>query len=480
MGQLLFNGVFWFSLLPYAWVVGNAWRSFSGLSLVYITTGIVFNSLVLASVHGLATRLILTRAAATRGGLLIAAGVGTLFVTVSFAYSFLVFMPWNQATKVACLPLVGVAAFLGLTFERASRALKTALLLAIVIACVQSLSQRLSTSLPRAVTEKKQPIPATKPANIYLLMFDAMSGADYYTMTFGRAPPWRAVLHQEGFREAFNARSSRPYSMQSVIDILQGRQMWWSTFGETPNEELSSLTIDSASPGINEAHGAGYRVAFLYQNNYFGNLHPLQNLDAYEPQRSVGFCSLAPIRVGLHLCRGTHRFAEQLTGQENEVAAHQKITSDFIKKAAADSRAWIVWSYIALPEHTGLTYRDYVATDKSEFIEAHTRNSQHATALMQEYLSTIHLLDPGAIIVIFGDHGLLRSRGWRSDPKVAALFPAGLRDVDERGIGLFVKPANFCDDRIGNAYQLERLLTDLMACVGTSKKEATTPKDRQT
>lgn len=470
--RLVSARVFWFCLLPYAWVVANAWRTFSGLSLAYISAGIAINSLVLASICGVTTWLVCRRAPVTGTRRWIPAAIAALCVTVSFAYSFLVFMQWNQVTKLACLPLVALAAFLGLTFDRASRAILTALILAIAMAAVQSSTHRRAPPPPRSAITAPTQSHGAKPPNIYLLMFDAMSETDYYSATFGRSPPWQAVLAHEGFRESVNARSSRPYSMQSVIDVLQERQMPWSAFGDSPIEESASLTIDSPSTGVDKAHAAGYKVAFLYQNNYFGTLHPLQNLDAYEPQRSIGFCSLAPIRVGLHLCRGTQKVAQRLTGQEDEVQAHHHVTNTFIKKAASDSSAWIVWSYIALPEHTNLTYRDYLAADKAEFIDTHLRNSQHATVMMQDYLATIGSLDPNAIVVIFGDHGILRSRGWRADPKAEALFPARLKEVDERGIALFTKPASFCADRIGNAYQLEKLLTDLMSCVDTSKPRA--------
>jgi hypothetical protein len=472
MVRLVSTRVFWFCLLPYAWVVGNAWRTFSGLSLVYISAGIAINSLVLACICGLTTWSLCRRASPAGIKQSLPAVVGALCVTFSFAYSFLVFMQWSQVTKLACLPLVAVAALLGLTFDRVSRAIQTALLLAITLAFVQSSMQRRAAPPPRSAIATPAPAPGAKPPNIYLLMFDAMSEADYYSATFGRAPPWQVVLAQEGFRESANARSSRPYSMQSIVDVLQERQMPWSAFGDSPIEESASLTIDSQSTGIDKAHAAGYKVAFLYQNNYFGTLHPLQHLDAYEPQRSIGFCSLAPIRVGLHLCRGTQELAQRLTGQEDEVTAHHRVTSDFIRKTASHSSAWILWSYIALPEHTSLTYRDYADADKAEFIDTHLRNSQRATMMMQDYLATIKALDPNAIVVIFGDHGILRSRGWRADPKAEALFPATLKEVDERGIGLFVKPGSFCADRIGNAYQLEKLLTDLMACVAVTKTEA--------
>jgi len=265
--------------------------------------------------------------------------------------------------------------------------------------------------------------------------------------------------------------------MQSVIDVLQERPMPWSEFGDTPNKESADLTIDSPSAGIARAHRAGYRVAFLYQNNYFGALHPIRNLDAYEPERSVGLCSLAPIRVGLHLCRGTQELIGKWTGQEDEVVAHHRATKNFILKAARDTSAWIVWSYIAAPEHTSLTYRDYIAADKAEFTNTHRQKSRQTTEMIEAYLALIKAHDPGAVVVIFGDHGMHRSRGWSSDAQVRELFPPGSKELDERGIGFFMKPAGFCANRIGDSYRLERLLTDLMACVAEYPPE--TPGARQ-
>ena len=472
MSKLTPIRIFLLCLMPYVWVVGNSWRNFTGLSLAYISIGIAANSLLLAIAY-LAVSAIFRRTPDSRGKLAGLAATGALLVSISFAYSFLVFMQWNQATKIGCLPAIALVVYFALRSDRLANGLLGILFAATVLAFIQTSANTHTNVQASAHSSRvdqsensRQYIQqkAGRPPNIYLLMFDAMSESNYYAQTIGAPPPWQAALLREGFRESTQARSSRPYSMQSVIDVLQERPLSWSAYGEDPIRESAELTIDSPASGITKAHALGYKVAFLYQNNYFGMLHPLQNLDAYEPQHPVGLCSLAPIRVGLHLCQGTQHLVERWMGLRDEVTAHHEATSAFIRKVAQDDSAWIMWSYIAVPEHTSLTYREYVPSDKAEFLETHRRKSLEAVAIMESYLREISARDPSAVIVVFGDHGIIRSRGWSSDSKVQALFSPDQKAVDERGIGLFIKPADFCADRIKSGYKLEKLLTDLTVC----------------
>ncbi|HEY1395730.1 hypothetical protein [Roseateles sp.] len=456
---------FWLCFLPYGWVAANAWSTFTGYTLSYISGGVALNSALLALACGLAAacapRLIHRHKVAQA----VLATLAAVLITVSFAYSFLVFMQWGRTQKLATLPVVLVIGWIAMWDRQAFRAVVAGLAAAIAVALAQNaLPSRTQPSSQAAAPATPIAPSAGQEPNIYLLMFDAMSSSSHYRESFGVAPPWQEALKVKGFRELPGAMSSRPYSMQSVIDVLQGRPMPWSEFGTTPDGETLGLTIDSRSAAIDRAHAAGYRVAFLYQNNYFGRLHPLRHLDAYLPERSVGVCSLAPNRVGFHLCRGTDVWVERLFGETNEVEAHHLETRRFIERVIDERRPWITWSYIAVPEHTSLTYREYSEADRAEFQEEHRVNSARALAIMEDYLQLIRERDPRAVVVVFGDHGLIQSRGWDSDAKVHDLFSADQKTKDERSIGLFVSPAGFCDSRLRDDYSLEHLLTDLIAC----------------
>lgn len=458
-------------LLPYAWVVANAWRTFSGYSLFYISLGILLNSAFLAILF-LATESGLIRVESLRSRIrLVLWPLAAFFVTGSFVYNFLVFMPWSQVHKLASLPLVFALALTAMFSRRAFRAITFGLCLAILIAAVQT-SMRNSAIPADAARDGHAALQldvAKNRPNIYLLMFDAMSGSAHYIRTQGDVPPWRRFLADRGFREVTGALSSRPYSVQSVIDILQERPMIWHDFGESPALESAGMSIDSPSPGVDHAHQLGYRVAFLYQNNYFGRLHPLRNLDAYQPERSIGLCSLAPTRVGMHLCRGTNTVVERLIGADDEVHAHRDETLRFMDHVIRGGHPWIVWSYIAVPEHTSLTYREYLQDDRDEFNADHRANSHRTVEIMHAYLDLIRARDPNAIVVVFGDHGLIRSRGWETDAKVRELFPRDLRTQDERSIGLFIHPADFCTDKLREGYALQNLLADLLQCTNLAR-----------
>ncbi|TXI83684.1 MAG: hypothetical protein E6Q40_10645 [Cupriavidus sp.] len=458
---------FWLCLLPYGWVVANAWSTFTGYTLGYISSGIVLNSALMAVSSGAVAVCAWRLMPRHRATLSIIALVAAAFILISFAYNFLVFIQWSRPQKLVTLPIVLIIGWFAISNSRAFLAVVAGLAAAISVALIQStLHARSSTAADIANNTRATPIAPSggDEPNIYLLMFDAMSGSTYYQESFGVAPPWQTPLMANGFRELRNAMSSRPYSMQSIIDVLQERQMPWSEFGTSPDTETLGLTIDSQSAAIDRAHAAGYRVAFLYQNNYFGRLHPLRQLDAYLPERSVGVCSLAPNRVGLHLCRGTNVWIERLFGEANEVESHHQETLRFIERVNDEHRPWITWSYIAVPEHTSLTYREYSAADRAEFQEEHRANSSRALTIMADYLRVIRERDPRAVIVIFGDHGIIRSRGWDTDSKVRALFAPDEKALDERSIGLFVSPSDFCSDRLRDGYKLERLLADLLSC----------------
>lgn len=337
--QTIAGRTFSLCVLPYSWVAANSWHTFTGYSRFYISAGVVLNSLLLTAttvIAAVTARHVPSFPVAARRLVWLGAAV---LITISFVYNFLVFMPWAQAYKLATLPIVLALALAAVVSARAFKAIAAGLAIAVLLAIAQATLLGTGAGKSRSPAPATSQVPAPAPLtttrklpNIYLLMFDAMTSSAHYQSTFGNAPPWQQYLISQNLREVPGALSSRPYSIQSVIDILQERPMPWSEFGESPALESANLSIDSRSPAVDRAHALGYRVGFLYQNNYFGQLHPLSHLDAYLPERSIGLCSLTPIRVGFHLCRGTNAWVERLLGETNEILAHQQETRRFMER----------------------------------------------------------------------------------------------------------------------------------------------------
>jgi len=170
-------------VLPYLWVAANSWHTFTGYSLLYISTGVVLNSVLLAATTAIAssTARHVPRFAVTVHRL-VWLSAATL-ITVSFVYNFLVFMRWNQGYKLAVLPIVFGLALAATGHARAFRAITTGLWVAVLLAGTQTVVRAIEASpsnqlklVPPHALEQGQ----RSQRNIYLLMFDAMSESSYF------------------------------------------------------------------------------------------------------------------------------------------------------------------------------------------------------------------------------------------------------------------------------------------------------------
>jgi hypothetical protein len=84
--------------------------------------------------------------------------------------------------------------------------------------------------------------------------------------------------------------------------------------------------------------------------------------------------------------------------------------------------------------------------------------------LMKEIVGHIRKHDPDAIMLIFGDHGALLTRGME-EGESNAVYTAEDVVLDRYGVTFAVFPADFCRDRFRAGYALANIMVDVVQCM---------------
>jgi hypothetical protein len=83
---------------------------------------------------------------------------------------------------------------------------------------------------------------------------------------------------------------------------------------------------------------------------------------------------------------------------------------------------------------------------------------------MEQLVSTILAEDPGAVIILFGDHGAASTRHADIDDPPPALTAAQILE-DRHGVMLAVYPRDFCTNRIFEGSTTLKLVDSIIRCL---------------
>jgi hypothetical protein len=292
--------------------------------------------------------------------------------------------------------------------------------------------------------------------NVYLIGNESLPSPRAYRELYSvRELPHVDFLRDRGFRvldQAYSADYSTLKSYARVLDFnrpLTGREVWRRTPFRSMNSTFS--TFDNG----------GYRIQFLYRVTYFG-LDP-RLVDYAYPEKSFAHCEFAPPTFFYILCRDfVHRNLNRILFG---VDFHTGVALERIRAAARSEDRWVTIYHHNYPFHSQPTHSYDDAAKLSSFrneIRASTR--QILSQGMQSIVSTIQEEDPGAVIVLFGDHGAVSSRGADLDAPRAPLTASEIFQ-DRFGVMVAVYPRDFCSNRIFEGSTTTHLIDSVIDCL---------------
>lgn len=304
------------------------------------------------------------------------------------------------------------------------------------------------------VTPLGPKIPGSR--NIYFVSFDSMipRTLSKYFLDID-SPAYMDVLDDNNartFRNSFAGFVTTKAAMNSMLQLdpdVYDRLRRDDRFVFFSGTEKSTLT--------KVFHERGYKVQTMYKTEFFGNKKG-PYIDHYGiPSSRMAPCShVVNNFVFLGYCHSklnkiTQPFLK-LVGAD--IGGDEEPYIDFflrrIKKTAAQDQPWFTMTHIYMPGHTKIDFRFDNPEQIKSFSKEFEERSIEAASDLQRVMDFIKENDPTGILLTYGDHGALVSRGMELAMKKNRL-PVNedyWRDFvwDEYGINIAVWPGDLCKE----------------------------------
>jgi hypothetical protein len=327
-------------------------------------------------------------------------------------------------------------------------------------------------AMDEEVVTAESPLTVRPGRNVYFIGNESLASPRAYRELYGITHlPHVEYLRRNGFRVLDRAYSADFSTLKSYSRILEFEReitnydVWRRSAFRSNNSTFASFS------------SGGYRTQFIYKVTYFG-LNP-NVVDYTYPTTSFAHCEFSPRRFFYFLCRRwVHESINRyLFGLDFDIG----IPLGRIRAAARSEEPWLTFYHHDFPFHSAPTHSFENPEDLEEFrSRIRTSVAQILDRGMDEIVSTIRREDPGAVIVLFGDHGTVSSRGADLDAPEEPLS-AGYVFEDRYGVMVAVYPEDFCTNRIFEGSTTAHLVESVINCLnGDDRPSAEELAERRT
>ena len=296
--------------------------------------------------------------------------------------------------------------------------------------------------------------------NVYLISSESLHSPYALRHLYGIADtPHVVYLKQEGFRVL-----DRNYSADTHTRTTYQRILEYSRFLGSPEEMRDVFRLGNAT--FASFGRAGYGIQFIYVSSYLDVNHNI--IDHGFPGEGFYICDHLKRAFYYFVCRAPVRavISRALFNSEGQVEVEDEIAhlQERIRVAATDEKPWLTISHVNYPGHTDLAHRYDSPSDVARFKEGMSEWLQPAADHYRQIVSTIKRLDPDAVIVTFGDHGMWLTRGMDS-AESNDVFSTEDFIEDRYGVMIAVYPADFCRNRIFEGSTTTLIIRSVIQCL---------------
>jgi len=324
-------------------------------------------------------------------------------------------------------------------------------------------------TLPAAPDHFSYPTFVERP-NVYLISFDALIPEPIarHFLDIDRLQ-YVSVMKHHGLRLLRNVFADRVPTVPSFNSLIAMDLAFFD--GLDIQHRYAFDTGEIPGPLYELFRRNGYKIQFFYQSAYFGRPEGA-TVDFYGVAREAGICSHVdhPFAFMGFCVPAVLELTNFVSGRENR--AYPRFLFERIRQVAAEDGPWLTLAYIYSPGHTPL---DFNPRRREDFVQyAHEfaeRRDPAAAESIDKLIRIIVESDPGAVLIIFGDHGAWMSRGIaeEGEPDDAPLTPKEVRQ-DRHAVVAAVYPENFCVEEFRREpYALSRMGRSLAKCLSGGK-----------
>ncbi len=241
--------------------------------------------------------------------------------------------------------------------------------------------------------------------NLYFVSFDAMAPRallkkylglettkfhDLFDVNFRRFPNF--------FANAVKTKNSLNTVLALDVDAYAAQRKELSAMGYDPDPQLFSGRNPSNLLGI--LHGNGYETTSIYRDGHFGH-EKGKYINNYIISSSEIVCSLLDAVIRDFSFWGYCRLA----GKGVDMLSRQALSVERITKVNADDKPQFVMAHLYAPGHTDKSFRYDDAEQVEAFRRGYIKRSERAARYLDLIIRHLEENDPGAILLVYGDHG---------------------------------------------------------------------------
>ena len=313
----------------------------------------------------------------------------------------------SPAVVIALYGAAGFALFVAFRFiddrPQAGAALPAAALVGLAAVIVGHAEPR-AEPVSGDVSNIRDDVSLSKTPNLYFISFDALVPRALLKKYLDVETTGFHALFDARFRRFPNLFANGGDTKQTLYTLLaldpRVHETQAAVLGDT-----RTFSGQHPSPLLGILRRSGYETSTLFYNHYFGN-HKGPWVDNYAYFEDRTLCSMldAPIRPWAFW--GYCRWFDH----ESPTYLVERITS-----VNVDGGPQFMMAHILVPGHTHvLTYRHGDAEGLAAWREQYLRNIEEAAHYLDLIVRHVEA-DPDAILLVYGDHGMIVSRGMEYD-----------------------------------------------------------------
>ncbi len=241
--------------------------------------------------------------------------------------------------------------------------------------------------------------------NLYFVSFDAMAPRallkkylglettkfhDLFDVNFRRFPNF--------FANAVKTKNSLNTVLALDVDAYAAQRKELSAMGYDPDPQLFSGRNPSNLLGI--LHGNGYETTSIYRDGHFGR-EKGKYINNYVISSNEIVCSLLDAAIRDFSFWGYCLLA----GKGVDMLSRQALSVERITKVNADDKPQFVMAHLYAPGHTDKSFRYDDAEQIEAFRRGYIKRSERAARYLDLIIRHLEENDPGAILLVYGDHG---------------------------------------------------------------------------